>query len=170
MNVLTQDPFAPPKPNKRPGLLTALCIISFVGQGWSFIYNVFIAVMAWIGFAAMASMSNSVTMLSDTSPLSDGSYYSFIIASIVCNGFVALLNIPMLVGTIKMFRLKRAGFIIYLVSQCLQVVVRLVPIALSVFLLDMVGFSIVSLLIPGIVTVASVVFIILYSNQLSVLR
>ena len=87
--------------NHRPQFLTVLCILTFIGSGF--------AVLSSLGFTVAY---DSLIYLIESNPMLED--YDFVQSDFMIS---ALLSIASLVGAIFMFKLKRIGFFIYLLSN-----------------------------------------------------
>ena len=114
-------------PAKRPTFLTVLCIISFVGIAFSLIGGI----MSYFTYSALVStgdmlgnmkteggeqMGQALNAVADVMGLD---YGKMALNALV----VALLNIPILIGVLMMWKQKKTGFYIYAgveVIQCLM--------------------------------------------------
>lgn len=156
---------------KRPTFLVVLCILTFIGSGWSVLSNLFSLFTAdfYNGNTQMEQYSNMVGNMEDQGVSSF--FSSFMNSSmelwqvtILHAKEIAMISLSLsvvsLIGAIVMFQLKRWGFYLYTASQVLMLFV------LPYFA----GFTIVvisSMLLSGIVTL---LFIILYAVNLKYLR
>lgn len=146
-------------PAKRPKFLTILCILSFVGIGISLISGI----MSYFSYSALAhagglingaadqggeKMGEAMNALADVMGLD---YGKWALVSLI----QALLNIPILVGVIMMWKQKKVGFYIYTPFEIIQ------PVMPIIFGLGLVGglAAIVSLIF-------AIVFIVLYALNL----
>jgi hypothetical protein len=111
MEELTQPPLPGEMP-KRPGLLTVICILTFIGSGMQLFsslviagfYDMFVEVAK--DFAVRFNIP-AMEQLMEVKPL-------FFIVS-------AILYAGSLTGAILMMNLKKAGFHVYTVSQILLI-------------------------------------------------
>ena len=131
----------PSEPQKRPDLLTVLCILTFIGSGLSF-FSYFMFSLSFDSISTVLSESEidlpGIEMIMNT-PISF--YYSG-----------TLLFGVSLYGAIKMWNLKKVGFHLYTASQILLVILQ--TIYLSNY-----GFPYLSVFITAI-------FIYLYARNL----
>ncbi len=105
--------------NKRPVLLTVLCILTFIGSGVSFLANSFLFFTrdAWI----IAMEEGAFDVLKDTLEIEaielllevDPTYFLI----------QALLFAFSVTGAVLMWKLKKAGFHIYTVAQLLLLII-----------------------------------------------
>jgi len=103
---------------ERPMFLTVLCILSFIGNGLGIMQGVIGLLMASIwGQMFKAIKRNGVNNIGKAQVeinqiLNSITWFSlmFIIAAVLC-----------LFGTILMWKLKKSGFILYVLGQCLPV-------------------------------------------------
>ena len=146
-------------PAKRPTFITVLCILSFVGIAFSLIGGI----MNYFTYSAMASsgdmfgamksaageqMGQAMNAMADAMGMD---YGKMAMNAIV----VGLLNIPILVGALLMWKQKKMGFYIYAVFELIQCIMP---------------FILVGGLMAGIMGTAmaifAVVFIVLYGVNL----
>ncbi len=118
---------------KRPGLLTVLCILTFIGSGLS--------ILIWL--FAIIGLGSVLGFLGNIPGFSSGGGGSSIIVSIV----LLLLAIVLLLSAIMMWKLKKMGYYLY-------ILVKILGIILPIVLLGSM-FKIAGLIIP-------VIFIVLY--------
>lgn len=119
-------------PAKRPQFITVLCILSFVGIGFSLIGGIMnyftYSAMATTGdlFGGMGSVAGE-EMGAAMNSMADAlgmDYGKMATSSLV----VALLNIPLLFGVLMMWKLKKTGFYIYAASELVQAIVPVIII------------------------------------------
>ena len=102
--------------NKRPGLVTVLCILSFIGSGLGVLFSL----LGLIGVGALASVLEKVPGVGEALAGSGAG------AGI---GYVALnlvLNAGTLFGAIMMWKMKKMGFWIYAGSYLLQFILPMI--------------------------------------------
>lgn len=124
---------------KRPAFLTVLCILSFVGSGISLLGILLFTVAA----GALGGMLKSIPGMG-----------ALMGAGIGLSIGLLILNAGTLFGAIKMWKLEKMGFYIYVAAYLLQVIL---PLIFGM------PFSALSLLWP-------VVFIVLYGLNLKHLK
>jgi len=136
---------------KRPTFITVLCILSFVGIAFSLIGNI----MNYFTYSAMAAGNDAFSNLggADSAQMNEAmnamtsmlgiDYGKLALSAII----TASLNIPLLIGVIMMWKLKKTGFYIYAVFEIIQAIM---PLCLG---LGLAG---------GIMTVVSLIFGILF--------
>ncbi|MDP2236822.1 MAG: hypothetical protein Q8J88_10345 [Bacteroidales bacterium] len=100
--------------NKRPVLLTTLCILSFIGSGMASLSNIFIyfnhdVLLRTIEEGILSDMGFDLSIMLKVEP-----------AYFLISG---LLNIISFTGVRHMWRLRRAGFHLYAISQLLMLIV-----------------------------------------------
>ncbi len=131
----------PSEPQKRPDILTVLCVLTFIGSGLSF-FSYFMFSLSYDSILSVLSESEidlpGIDMILNT-PISF--YYSG-----------TLLFGVSLYGAIKMWNLKKVGFHLYTASQILLII-------LQTIYLKQYGFPYLSVFITA-------VFILLYSRNL----
>jgi hypothetical protein len=150
------------KKSERPTFLTVLCILSFIGNGlglfqgamgllmvgiWSQMFNALNRNGAKMGQAQVEvqNVFNSITWFS----------LMFIVASVLC-----------LVGAILMWKLKKSGFILYVLGQCLPVLGTLFLFGFM-FSGPAVGFGVMVSIFSAIFPIA---FVIMYGLNLKHLK
>lgn len=123
---------------QRPGFLTTLCVLSFIGSGifaLIFLLGTFMSgmLMSWFGLGGMESaVANSSamggadadTMKAATTLASAGggmiatfiSYFVYIMVGLL------LLSVLSIVGVAKMMQLKKSGFWLYLIPNLIMTV------------------------------------------------
>jgi hypothetical protein len=116
------------EPAKRPTFITVLCILSFVGITFSLISGI----MGYFTYSAMASASDVIKGLGgNTAGDQMGQAMSSAVdalgldpSKMAMNSLVvALLNIPLLVGVLMMWKQKKMGFYIYAAVDVIQAIV-----------------------------------------------
>lgn len=132
----------PSEPQKRPDLLTVLCVLSFIGSGLSF-FSYFMFSLSFDSISTVLTESEidlpGMDMILNT-PISF--YYSG-----------TLLFGVSLYGAIKMWNLKKVGFHLYTASQILLII-------LQTIYLNQYGFPYLSVFITAI-------YIFLYARNLA---
>jgi len=128
---------------KRPQLLTILCVLTFIGSGLNAFSSLFIAAFYDFFLVVAAELNEKLNlpgleMLLNTSP-------GFFL--ITC-----LLYIGSLAGAIIMWRQSKTGFHVYTIAQILLIIAPM-------YFMNLSSPSVVELLFSGL-------FIILYSTQL----
>lgn len=167
--------------NKRPTLLTILCILTFIGNGWKIAKNIIDCIFTCtvIGIKNSKLLSQSVqtyaealkeVAVTDTIAQSEVSPESFnAVVDVFSSYFIYPLAIPFsqnlfliisIIGAILMFNLKRKGFYIYTVAQILYLVATLY----------FMGFSFWSLFFISPDILISLLFIILFAVNLKHIR
>jgi len=141
---------------KMPGFLKVLCILSFVGVGFSIIMSI----VGYVGLAALSTMSNSLSSGFGDAPgmneatssmnalINNGALYYMllIVAALIC-----------LVGVIMMWKLKKTGFYIYVIGE-------IIPAILPFILLG--GFGVFGTMAFVFGLIFSIAFIIMYALNL----
>lgn len=117
--------------NKRPELLTYLCIISFIGSGLASLSNLFI----FLSFDEMVNLKDEMTFdLPEFDLMMSGGKRFFL------TGFI--LYTLSLFGAIYMWKLRKIGFHLYTVAQ-------LFILILPVVMIPAYPFSWLSILVTG---------------------
>lgn len=170
---------------KRPVFLTVLCILSFIGAGWSIIANV-IAFFAYKaanalttglseslsegmeglenmeGLEGMEGLENVEGMEDFGNAMNDafagmGEYATKVAENGATVSIInAILAIVALFGVIMMWKLKKSGFWTYTAAQILMLIIPLV----------FYGFSTMAILGLGVGAVFTILFIILFGVNL----
>ena len=128
---------------KRPNLLTILCILSFAGSGMSFFSSILIAVF-YDQFIVLAESISKSFHLPGLEMFLEGKSSFFAVSALVYVGSFA--------GAILMWKLKKAGFHVYAISQIILILLPMYFFNLSIP-------SFLDIILSGI-------FIILYSSNL----
>jgi hypothetical protein len=107
--------------NKRPGFLTFLCVLTFMGSGFSLLIHLLMPIMAPMAleFLKESSFANVPGILEP--------YEQFMVTPIWKFYMVAFFCATSIIGAIYMLKMKKIGFHIYAVSQ-------LVLLATSLFI------------------------------------
>jgi hypothetical protein len=100
--------------NKRPVLLTVLCILSFIGSGLASLSNIFIyfnhdVLLRTIEEGVLSDLGFDLSIILNVEP-----------AYFLISG---LLNIISFTGVRHMWMLRRAGFHLYAISQLMMLIV-----------------------------------------------
>lgn len=119
---------------KRPTFLTVLCILTFVGAG----LNLVMSIVNYFSYSAMASNgSNLFNSLggggsAESEQLAQGigalaeafgmDFEKMALVSLI----QALINIPILIGALLMWKQKKTGFYVYTVFELVQPIIPLV--------------------------------------------
>lgn len=118
----------------RPGFLTTLCILSFIGIGLSIIMSV----IAYFGAQAAQAMVDGVGSMGDAMGATGNTEFDTAMAeannlmkyAFVLLGVGVVCALASLFGVINMWKLKKSGFYIYTFAN---VVAMIVPIVLVGF-------------------------------------
>ncbi|MFH0867249.1 MAG: hypothetical protein V1904_13725 [Bacteroidota bacterium] len=127
----------------RPVLLTAICICTFIWSG-------IMTVMSLIGIIASGIFADFITDYIGGLAAVIGGYIAIIM------GVFFLLWFLSLFGAIKMFRMKKSGFIFYIIPNCIFLIIQML---LLYFIPTMHWFV-------YLYAVVSLLFIILYASNL----
>ena len=116
----TEAAGTPAEAGKRPVFLTVICILSFIGAGFGIIGYVTIMTAMGAAQAALGSMEalEGVSAAAAAGP-SAGMTWAYIIV-----GF--LTTIVALFGVIKMWKLKKQGFMLYAGAQVVSIIMGIV--------------------------------------------
>jgi hypothetical protein len=103
--------------NKRPGFLTFLCILTFIGSGYWLLFNLFVP----------ASISTMLEILHSSPSFSSPAFtagiqtFEQIAATPIWQFYLlAFFCATSILGAIYMLKMKKIGFHIYVVSQLAQ--------------------------------------------------
>lgn len=155
----------------RPTFLLVVCILTFIGSGWSILSNLFSVFTAGLMNSTM-NMEQYSNMVGEMENGGASSFLSgFLNSSMEVLQVTAahareiavmqlVLSLVSLLGAILMFRLRRMGFYLYTAAQIL-----------ALFILPyFAGFS--SLVIIGMLWSAliSIIFIVMYAVNLKYMR
>ena len=124
----------------RPGMLTILCILSFINAVYNGISN-FVSFAFYDSFQKVfAQMRNGEGMFADMAEQLGDNWEMFAQASSLAfsvgRGYYfleTLLYVASFIGVLMMWRLQKKGFHVYTIAQCLMI------IATSVFVTNKVG-------------------------------
>ena len=145
---------------KRPTFLTVLCILSFVGIAFSLIGGI----INYFQYSALASTGDLLGGLGNTEgseqfneamgALADtfGMDYGKMATSALIQ---ALLNIPILIGVLMMWKQKKVGFYIYSVFEIL---LPLVPLIM--------GLGLMGGIMATVGLIFAVAFVVMYALNL----
>ena len=97
--------------NKRPGFLTALCILTFISSGFSLISQLLMPVTAHIAleFIQQSSFASIPGMIETYEQIIETPIWQFYMTAFFCA--------TSLLGAIYMLKMKKIGFHIYTVSK-----------------------------------------------------
>ncbi|WP_251622704.1 hypothetical protein [Odoribacter lunatus] len=109
--------------NKRPALLTVLCILTFIAAGLSIIFNLVIWCMPVDSLDGLSGQWAELLGEEKAEEMVNSFYLAGKLAP-----WQMLANIINLVGAIMMFQLKRVGLYLYVLAQVLIV---LLPACIS---------------------------------------
>jgi hypothetical protein len=144
-------------PAKRPTFITVLCILSFVGIGFSLIGGIMnyftYSAMATTGdlFGGMAGaggeeMGAAMNSMADALGMDYGKMATSALVT-------ALLNVPLLLGVIMMWKQKKTGFYIYAASELIQAICPIIIVgglAGGVTAIFMIVFAIAFIVMYGV--------------------
>jgi ABC-type multidrug transport system fused ATPase/permease subunit len=100
---------------KRPGFLTLLCILTFVGSGIALLYNLLLPVYAPVMIDFIATQPAYAASLELVEQVAATPIWQFYI--------MAFLNACSILGAVYMLKMKKIGFHIYVISQLAQMCV-----------------------------------------------
>jgi len=97
--------------NRRPGFLTTLCILTFIGSGFSLLYQMLIPITAPIAleFIQQSSYASIPGAIETYEQIIDTPMWQF-----AMNAFFCATSI---LGAIYMMKMKKIGFHIYTISK-----------------------------------------------------
>lgn len=127
-----------PEAGKRPAFLTVLCILSFIGAG----IVIILLLLGALAGGMVEAAAGQVEAAGGTTTVETGGLWTLLIVQ-------SILTIASLVGVIKMWKLQKQGYYIYVGAAVAGIIAGAV---LS-------GFAVGSLLFP-------VLFIVLYGLNL----
>ena len=142
MEELEQAPLQQTKP-RRPGLLTVICILTYVGSGMNLLSSLIIFLFFDTFKVVAANLAKSLNLPGMDMLINGPSI--FFAAS-------ALIYVGAITGTFLMWQLRKIGFHIYTISQILLVIAPM-------YFFKLPGPGVMDILIAG-------VFILLYSMNL----
>ncbi len=116
--------------NKRPVFLTVLCILSFIAAGFAIFGYIGVILLMGAATVALDGVSGLDGMEGFDAVASAGPSVGMTWAYIVV-GF--LTTIGALVGVLKMWKLKKQGFMIYTGSTVVSIIMGIVYSGFSVF-------------------------------------
>lgn len=97
---------------KRPGLLSVLCILTFIGSGLGILVYLLLAVAAGTLGAMLADIPGLGSMIAGGG------------IAIFASGLI--LALASFFGALKMWKLKKMGFYIYTIAQVLMLIVPVI--------------------------------------------
>jgi len=106
--ILYENPY---EKNKRPGFLTFLCVLTFIGSGFALLSNMLMPVFApmLLEFLRGSSAASVPGALESYEKLVATPIWQFYISALFCA--------TSLLGAIYMLKMKKIGFHIYVISQ-----------------------------------------------------
>jgi hypothetical protein len=104
---------------QRPGFLTALCILTWVGCGFSLIGSI----MMYIGAKALTAFAGGVSQLAGES----GADAMKEVSNVMTNAYIQLGGgvlgmLLCLIGSIQMWKLSKKGYYMYVAGQVLPII------------------------------------------------
>ncbi len=157
--------------NARPTFLTVVCIISFVGLGWSIVNNLSTLAFSSVSMSIYDLVQGSLEMALSEASASDPAAAVFLekifdsvlklIEVLPLFAAIGLLcTVIALVGVIMMWNLKKIGFYLY---SCAKAILVFIPIIL-------VGYNFLSAMISVAMLVGAALFITLYGLNLKAMK
>jgi len=113
-NYIDPIPYENPmEENKRPGFLTFLCVLTFIGSGMSLLTNLVLPMVAPIvlDYLRGTSFADAPGVMEQYEQMATTPVWQFYIAAFFCA--------TSLLGAIYMLKMKKIGFHIYAISQLL---------------------------------------------------
>ena len=145
-------------PAKRPTFLTVLCILSFVGVAFSLIGGI----MNYFTYSALSSAGDAFSgMGTEGQQMGDAvnamsSMLGLDPAKMATSALIqALLNIPILIGVLMMWKQKKTGFYIYTAFEVIQ---PLLPLFM--------GLGLMGGMMAILGLIFAIIFIVLYGLNL----
>jgi hypothetical protein len=111
-NINEYTPYENPfEEKKRPGFLTFLCILTFIGSGFSLLSNLLMPIIAPIGleFLQGSSLGDTPGVIEQYEQMVATPVWKFYLTAIFCATSV--------LGAVYMLKMKRIGFHLYAVAQ-----------------------------------------------------
>lgn len=146
---------------KRPTFITVLCILSFIGIGLSLIWGIK-NYFEYSAAAAQPDLLSSFGQADGTDPLGQammdaiGDAFKIDYAKLAMNELITtLLNIPILIGVLMMWKQKKVGFYVYAAFEIIQPIIPLV-----------LGLGLVGGVMSVLGLIVAIVFIVLYAVNL----
>jgi len=157
--------------NQRPLFLTIVCILSFVGLGWSIVQSFTGLIFTGAGEPLMDLVKSNMEIAKAEVYTSDPDASVFVNAIFDATtrlleilplfiGITSLLSLLALTGVILMWMLKRTGFYIYTGAK---VIGLFIPVALL-------GYNFLSMFMTMGMVFTSAIFITLYAFNFKVLK
>lgn len=137
----------PEQPVKRPGLLTVLCILTFIGSGLSMVSGLVIGAFFDSFVVVLADVAKTYN-LPGMELVTEGTPGFFFISALLYAGSLA--------GALLMWKMFRNGFHIYTICQILLIISPM-------YFYKLTGPSVPDLIFTGI-------FVILYSMNLRIMK
>ncbi|MCL2290157.1 MAG: hypothetical protein FWC34_05545 [Bacteroidetes bacterium] len=109
-----EDPF---EENKRPGFLTFLCILTFIGSGYWLLFNLFVP--AYIS-TMLKVLHNTPSFSSPAFAAGIQTFEQIAVTPVWQFYLLAFFCATSILGAIYMLKMKKIGFHIYVVSQLAQ--------------------------------------------------
>ncbi len=146
-------------PAKRPLFLTILCILSFVGIGFSLISGI----MSFLSYSALATAGNALEGVAAQNGAKAGEaanalanvmgldYHKWALVALI----QAILNLPILFGVFMMWKQKKLGYFIYAPFEIIQAAMPLIM-----------GLGLIGGLSAILGLIFAVVFVVLYGLNL----
>jgi len=113
MEDYPNDYETPMEENKRPGFLTFLCVLTFIGSGATLLSNLITPVFLPIFMDAIRSNSMFANLIETYEQMLEIPIWQYY--------FLAIFCATSILGAIYMLKMKKIGFHIYAISQVVQI-------------------------------------------------
>lgn len=126
-------------PKQRPGLLTTLCILTFIGSGFGVLNNIFGIIMSPIKNLLEPDFFEMALQNIPEKPIKQFVAQAFEMAQLSINHIFEIsltqfiLYVASIIGAILIFQLKKIGFYIYSSAQILLLFVAPAFIGFNLF-------------------------------------
>jgi hypothetical protein len=101
--------------NTRPGFLTFLCVLTFIGSGLSLLTNLFLPIIAQPVLEMMSNSTLPEEVIRTYEQAAVTPVWQFYLLALFCA--------TSLMGAIYMIKMKKIGFHIYVISQIAQMAI-----------------------------------------------
>jgi len=103
--------------NKRPGFLTFLCVLTFIGSGFGVLSNLLMPIIAPISLEYLqgSSFGSASGVIEAYEQMIETPVWQFYLSALLCATSI--------LGAIYMLKMKKIGFHIYAVAQLTQLLI-----------------------------------------------
>lgn len=117
---------------QRPVFLTVLCILSFIASG--------LAILGYITAIGLAGLATAVSSKAASTAAQYGGTYSAPSTAIIWAYIIvgSIATVVGLIGVIKMWKLKKAGFMLYVAATVIALIMSIVYTGVSANLIGIV--------------------------------